>query len=227
MKDATIHNLDFRYEFYPAKEEMISFGIFYKKFVDPIENTYYHAGGQFQYTYMNAHSAMSYGLELDIRKSLDFMKLKNFSLVLNTSLLKSEVIFPDESIELDRAMQGQSPFIVNTGLYYDNKKAGLTFSILYNIIGKRIVAVGQMNQNASENIPDTYQMPRHSLDASVQQKAGRFKLYISARNILNQKTTYTQISSYSTENEGIKKYTQNTKVFKTGLLISTGFTVNL
>ena len=227
LKDATIHNVDLRYEFYPGKDETISFGAFYKKFINPIENTYYHAGGQFQYTYMNAYSAVSYGLELDIRKSLDFMKLKDFSLVLNASLLKSEVLFPDESIELDRAMQGQSPFIVNTGLYYDHKKAGLTFSILYNIIGKRIIAVGQVNQNANENIPDTYQMPRHSLDASIQQKVGKFKLYISARNILNQKNIYTQIGYYRNENDAVKRYTQNTKVIKTGVQINAGFTVNL
>ncbi len=225
LKEATIHNVDLRYEFYPDREEMISFGGFYKHFINPIENTYYHAGGQYQYTYMNAHSAVSYGLELDIRKSLDFMKLKNFSLVLNASLLKSQVIFPDESIELDRSMQGQSPFIVNTGLYYDNEKIGLTFSILYNIIGKRITAVGQANQNAYENIPDTYQMPRHSLDVSIQQKAGKFKLYVSAKNILNQKITYTQMGSYISD-EIVNQYTQNTKVFKTGVQISTGFTLN-
>jgi hypothetical protein len=225
LKDVTIHNVDVRYEFYPTKEEMISFGVFYKKFINPIENTYFHAGGQFQYTYMNAHSALSYGLELDIRKSLDFMKLKNFSLVLNASLLKSEVKFPDESIELNRAMQGQSPFIVNTGLYYDNKKIGLIFSILYNIIGKRIIAVGQMNQNANENIPDTYQMPRHALDVSIQQKVGKFKLYISAKNIIKKKIIYTQIGSYKLEDKKTT-YAQNTKVIKSGVLISTGFTYN-
>ena len=221
LKEAQIHNVDLRYEFYPDKEEMISFGGFYKHFINPIENTYYHAGGQFQYTYMNAHSAVSYGLELDIRKSLDFMKLKYFSLVLNTSLLKSRVIFPNESIELDRSMQGQSPFIVNTGLYYDNENIGLTFSVLYNIIGKRIVAVGQANQNVSENIPHTYQMPRHSLDISIQQKVGKFKFYVSAKNILNQKIIYTQIGSYLG-----REYTQNTKVIKTGVQINAGFTLS-
>ena len=106
LKDAKIHHVDLRYEFYPNKKEMISLGGFYKHFINPIENTYYHAGGQYQYTYMNAHSAVSYGLELDIRKSLDFMKMKDFSLVLNASLLKSQVIFPCESIELNRNMQG-------------------------------------------------------------------------------------------------------------------------
>jgi hypothetical protein len=225
LKDATIHNVDLRYEFYPDKDEMISFGGFYKKFINPIENTYFHAGGQFQYTYMNALSAVSYGLELDIRKSLDFIKLKHFSLVLNAALLKSKVKFPKESIEMNRAMQGQSPFIVNTGLYYDNKKVGLTLSILYNIIGKRIVAVGQINQNASENIPDTYQMPRHSLDASVQQRFGKIKLFISVRNMLNQKNIYTQIGSYFIDDKTVN-YTQNTKVIKTGVLISTGITYN-
>jgi hypothetical protein len=225
LKEAQIHNVDLRYEFYPNKNEMISFGGFYKHFINPIENTYYHAGGQFQYTYMNAHSALSYGLELDIRKSLDFMRLKYLSLVLNASLLKSQVIFPDESIEMDRSMQGQSPFIINTGLYYDNENTGLIFSILYNVIGKRIVAVGQANQNTIENIPHTYQMPRHSLDISIQKKMGKIKLYVSAKNILNQKIIYTQIGSYS--NEGVvDQYTQNTKVIKTGVQINTGFTLN-
>jgi outer membrane receptor protein involved in Fe transport len=226
LTDATIHNVDLRYEFYPTKNEMISFGGFYKKFVNPIEHTFYYAGGQYQYTYMNAHSAVSYGLELDIRKSLDFMKLKNFSLVLNAALLKSKVLFPKESIELDRAMQGQSPFIVNTGLYYDNKKIGLVFSILYNVIGKRIVAVGKANQDANENLPDVYQMPRHSLDASIQQQAGKFKIYISVRNILNQKNVYTQLGKYTAENMQVNNFSQNTKVVKTGVQITTGFTVS-
>lgn len=226
LKEAKIHNVDLRYEFYPDKNETVSFGGFYKRFINPIENTYYHAGGQYQYTYMNAHSAVSYGLELDIRKSLDFMTLKNYSLLLNASLLKSRVLFPENSIELDRSMQGQSPYIVNTGLYYDNAETGLTFSVLYNIIGKRIVAVGQTNQNFHENIPDTYQMPRHSLDASIQQKVGKFKLFVSAKNILNRNSVYTQFGTYS--NEGVvSEYAQNAKVIQTGVQISAGFTLNL
>ncbi len=46
--------------------------------------------------------------------------------------------------EKDRPLQGQSPYIVNAGLYYtSSEKIGLSASLLYNIIGKRIVGVGK------------------------------------------------------------------------------------
>ncbi|MEG2070815.1 MAG: TonB-dependent receptor, partial [Bacteroidales bacterium] len=226
LENAKIHNVDFRYEFYPQTSEMISIGAFYKQFVNPIEMTYFYAGGQMQYTYMNAHSAYSVGIEIDIRKSLDFMKLKNFSIVLNTSFLKSEVVFPENSVELNRPMQGQSPYIVNAGLYYDNSSLGLTFSILYNIAGKRIVAVGQANQNANENIPNTYEMPRHSLDLSIQKQFGRCTVKLGAKNILCQKIILSQLGSIASEHE-VRQYSQETKVVNSGLQINVGVSVKI
>ena len=226
LKNAIIHNLDFRYEFYQTANEVISLGAFYKKFINPIEITYYYAGSELQYTFMNANSAESYGLELEVRKSLDFMKLKNFSLLLNASLIKSEVIFPDGSNEKDRPMQGQSPYIINAGLYYDNPKINMTFSILYNIIGKRIVAVGQSNQNSNEDIPNTYEMPFHSLDAAIQKKFGRISLNLGVQNMLDQKTVLSQIGTVN-ENGNEYSYTQNTRVVKTGVRITAGISVKL
>lgn len=226
LKNAQIHNLDFRYEYYPAPHEMISFGAFYKKFINPIENTYYYAGGQLQYSYMNAYSAYNYGIELDIRKSLDFIRLPDFSLVLNASFIKSRVIFPDDNTEPARAMQGQSPYILNTGVYYEHKKFGLSFGILYNILGKRIMAVGQINQNANENIPHTYEMPRHSLDASIQKTFGRYTLRLGAKNLLNQKVIFSQIGTY--EMNGKKhSFTQNTKTLRTGIQMNISFSIKM
>ncbi len=226
LKNAVIHNLDFRYEFYRTANEIISLGAFYKKFINPIEITYYYAGSELQYTFINANSAESYGLELEVRKSLDFIKLKNFSLLLNASLIKSEVIFPDGSNEKDRPMQGQSPYIINAGLYYDNPQINMTFGILYNIIGKRIVAVGQSNQNSNEDIPNTYEMPFHSLDAVIQKKFGRISLNLGVQNMLNQKTVLSQIGTVS-ENGNEYSYTQNTRVVKTGIRITAGISVKL
>ena len=37
LKNASIDNVDLRYELYPTKEELISFGVFYKRFTNPIE----------------------------------------------------------------------------------------------------------------------------------------------------------------------------------------------
>ncbi len=223
LLDATIHNVDLRYEFYPERGETVSVGAFYKKFFNPIEVTYFEVGGQYQYTYMNAHEAYSYGVEIDIRKSLDFMKLKNFSLVLNASFIASKVIFPeDELVQQDRPMQGQSPYIVNAGFYYDNEKLDLSFSVLYNVLGKRIMAIGQTNQNANENIPNTYLMPRHSLDVFIQKKFGKLSVNLGAKNILNQKEKFVQLGEYSVDGESVVNYEQTTKLIESGIQIQTG-----
>lgn len=77
-----------------------------------------------------------------MKKNLDFMGMRNFSVVLNGSLMKSRVDFDDESLEHDRPLQGQSPYLVNAGLFYQSPKLGLTVGVLYNRIGKRIVGIG-------------------------------------------------------------------------------------
>ena len=57
LKNAYADNLEVRYEFYPASGEMITIGAFYKRFKDPIEETYNEAGSGLQYTYHNAKNA--------------------------------------------------------------------------------------------------------------------------------------------------------------------------
>ena len=49
--------------------------------------------------------------------------------------MKSRVDFDDESLEHDRPLQGQSPYLVNAGLFYQSPKLGLTVGVLYNRIG--------------------------------------------------------------------------------------------
>lgn len=76
LKSCYIDNIDLRYEYYPSKSELISVAAFYKHFDSPIEWTYTVAGGtDLIYSYKNAKSANSYGIELDIKKSLDFIGL--------------------------------------------------------------------------------------------------------------------------------------------------------
>ncbi|MFA5194937.1 MAG: outer membrane beta-barrel protein, partial [Bacteroidales bacterium] len=170
LKSAYIHNVEFRYEYYPSLSEILTIGAFYKKFKNPVEATMYSAGSGWDYTFVNAVSSYSFGAELDMRKSFanlagkkNFLRhFKDFTLVLNASLIKSEVTTDDVfARERKRAMQGQSPFIVNLGIYYQNDTLGLGVSLLYNVIGKRIIYVGNVND------PHTYEMPRNILDFSV------------------------------------------------------------
>jgi hypothetical protein len=46
-------------------------------------------------------------------------------------------------------------------------------SVLYNIIGKRIVAVGRPSPNEWEDIPDIYELPRNVLDLTVSKTLGK------------------------------------------------------
>ena len=71
---------------------MITLGGFYKRFKDPIEETYNEAGSGLQYTYHNAKNAEAFGVELDIRKNLDFIGLRGLSLVCNAAYIYSRVV---------------------------------------------------------------------------------------------------------------------------------------
>ena len=74
LKAAYIQNADLRWEWYPAAGEGISVAVFYKHFRNPIETAILDAGsGSYTYTFENADRANLYGVELDVKKNLDFM----------------------------------------------------------------------------------------------------------------------------------------------------------
>ncbi|MQN35759.1 outer membrane beta-barrel protein, partial [Prevotella copri] len=144
LKNCYVDNLDLRYEWYPSRGELISLAVFYKHFDSPIEWTYTVAGGtDLIYSYKNAKSANNYGVELDIRKNLGFIGLKDFSWSFNGALIKSKVQFEKGAKEEDRPMQGQSPYLINTGIFYKNAPLKMDIALLYNRIGKRIIGVGR------------------------------------------------------------------------------------
>ncbi len=188
IKQAYIHNFDLRIEHYPSPNETFNIGFFYKNFKNPVEMVIM-GNSPTQYSFENVLSAYSYGIEADVRKSLGFISgYENFSVILNAALIKSRVQFAEGDLQHDRSLQGQSPYMVNAGLFYYNDDNGLMMTLLYNIIGKRIVAVGRPSPNAWESIPDIYEMPRNVLDLAVSKKIGRkFEIKAGIKDILNEK----------------------------------------
>jgi outer membrane receptor protein involved in Fe transport len=93
LKTAVIHNADLRYEFYPAHGEVISLSVFYKHFINPIEWTFIDMGGSLRYLYENADKADNYGIEIEMRKKLGFMKMPSFTFMLNLAFIQSNVRF--------------------------------------------------------------------------------------------------------------------------------------
>lgn len=216
LTDAYIDNYDIRYEWYPTSGEVVSIAGFYKKFKNPIEMFQIYSGTGYDYKPYNTSAADSKGLELDIRKSMFFLEesssllkhLKNITLVFNTSLIRSQIITDNVfSREKKRIMQGQSPFIINLGMFYKSEK-GLLVNIDYNRIGKRIAYVGNVNN------PDTWELPRNSLDFTITQEIGeRFQLKFGWKDILNE---YVRLVQYYEDNEEVildtYKYRPNSKI---------------
>ena len=222
LKSCYIHNIDLRYEVYPSKGEMLSLAAFYKHFSNPIEWTYTVAGGtSLVYSYENAKSADNVGVELDIRKRLDFIGLPDFSLSLNGTLIYSRVRFDDNSLHANRPMQGQSPYLVNAGIFYTHPTNRLNISLLYNRIGKRIIGVGRSEgtTGSDENarVPDSYEMPRDVIDLAASMKIGRhLELKANIRDLLAQKVSYKQFAETKAKDGTQREIEQVTKQYKPG-----------
>lgn len=226
LKNAYTNSMDLRYEFYPSPGETVTIGGFYKYFADPIEQTYREAGSGLQYTYHNADHAKAFGVEVDIKKHLDFIGLKDLSFVFNGAYIHSKVYFPEGSFERDRAMQGQSPYLINTGLFYQNDAKGLSASVLYNRIGKRIETVGVPAQNPNDDIPDIYEMPRNSLDLSFSKKLGNYvELKAGVKDLLNSKIEYKQFLELTDAAGAKREVEQLVRSYRPGVTVNVGVSV--
>ena len=222
LKNCYVDNLDLRYEWYPSRGEVISFAAFYKHFDSPIEWTYTVAGGtDLIYSYKNAKSANNYGMELDIRKDLAFIGLRNFSWSFNGALIKSKVQFEKGAKEENRPMQGQSPYLINTGIFYKNEPCQLDIALLYNRIGKRIIGVGRSEGTTGDDtnarVPHSYEMPRNSLDFSLAKKFGKhLELKLNVRDILAEKLYYKQFAEVTYKDGSKKKVEEISRCYKPG-----------
>ncbi len=186
LKIASINNYDLRWELYPTPSENIALGVFYKSFINPIE-IYNEQGASLPvFTYGNAPKSSSVGVELELRKSLSFISnnkfLENLSIVSNASVIRSRVDLGNTDIkEKSRPMQGQSPYVINAGLYYNNPDTRWQITLLYNVIGKRIFLVG------NNNTPTIYEMPRNVMDLTITKGiTNRFLVKIGVQDLFNQ-----------------------------------------
>ena len=222
LKNCYVENLDLRYEWYPSRGELISLAVFYKHFDSPIEWTYTVAGGtDLIYSYKNAKSANNYGVELDIRKNLGFIGLKDFSWSFNGALIKSKVQFEKGAKEEDRPMQGQSPYLINTGIFYKNAPLKMDIALLYNRIGKRIIGVGRSEgstgDDSNSRVPHSYEMPRNTIDFSLAKKFGEhLELKLNVRDLLAEKIYYKQFADVTYSDGSKKEVEEIARCYKPG-----------
>ncbi len=191
LQRALIQNYDLRWEWFPGAGEVLSFGVFAKRFSAPIEKVIIQAAGANTLSFVNADKANNYGIELELRKNLAALGLAPFSFFTNSTLMRSRITPGNEGISsltnADRPMVGQSEYVVNAGLGYASGSGAWSGTLLYNVAGQRIVEAG------SGGLPDAYELPRHMLDASVQVPiASAMSLKLDGQNLLDAPYRMTQ-----------------------------------
>jgi TonB-dependent receptor len=193
LRRSLIDNVDLRYEAFPNPGEVLSIGVFAKRFDSPIERIEQATSGAYQARFQNALSAVNAGVELEFRKQLGFLggwaePLTGFS---NVTLMSS-------SVDLDtlggltvtdrtRRLVGQAPYVVNAGMTYSSLSGRTNATILYNVVGERIQAAGVVP------LPNIVEKPRHMVDLSLRfPVAGSLSARMDARNLLDARYRFMQ-----------------------------------
>ncbi|HEX4875080.1 MAG TPA: TonB-dependent receptor, partial [Chitinophagaceae bacterium] len=184
LQRTKVSNFDVRYEIYPKSGELITAGVFYKNFQNPIEPFLNQTGPvTFNIGYANAPKATAFGIEADLRKKLG----NKFTATTNLAYIHNEVQFEKGSTLKKRPMQGQSPYVVNVGLEFA-PSANTILTALFNQNGRRIYFVG-LNE-----FPSVWEAPRPLFDMQLNQKLmkGKAELKLSVTDIFNARAIFYQ-----------------------------------
>jgi len=177
-----INDIDLRYEIFAKDAQMFALSGFYKGFKNPIELQAYNDGVPLDITPKNSPSATVIGLEVEGRKNFGFISedLKDLTLNVNVTVVKSEIEMRDEEyasrksfaregqeISKKRELQGQSPYLINTGLSYNSSSKGFEAGVFYNVQGKTLQIIGFARNS------DVYTKPFNSLNLNLSKKIGK------------------------------------------------------
>jgi hypothetical protein len=178
LEKSDIYNIDLKWEYYPKSGENISFGVFGKNFVKPIEQIVADGSvpSNLLLTYMNPNKAQVFGVEFELRKKISSW----LDAYTNTTLVNSEVNVNG----VKRQLQGQSNYVINGGLNFHKGKN--TINISYNRVGDRISAVG------FQGYPDIFENSRDVLDFVYLRKIEKGEIKFSVGDILSQPSKFYQ-----------------------------------
>lgn len=199
LETATITNLDLRWEYYFSADESLSIAAFRKSFDKPIEKQLLPATGSLLQTLANAESATNQGLEIDAFHRLGFangwagdrVDLSDWFVAANYSWIDSEIQLNPASAgintNLNRPLEGQSPYVVNLQVGYNDPDGVHDVALSYNRSGARIVQVGIDTQ------PDVYERPADSLDLTWKwQFDPEWSARVRLRNLLDPSAEFRQ-----------------------------------
>jgi hypothetical protein len=197
IRSTNLHHYDLRAEWYPGAGEVVSASFFYKDIQYPMEIMKQASVNIYQLR--NNYKSHNYGVEAEVRKTLAFTNIpvvKNLTVYGNFTALTGRVTPMQEDINIvtgnvvtpkitegkeeKRPLMGQSNYMGNAGLYYDDKH--LHISLSYNSISNRMVVYEQ------DAITSQYERPIRSFDGQI---AWRFlnqraEIKLNISNLLNE-----------------------------------------
>lgn len=201
LKNQRARALDFRWEWFPNKGEVIAVSLFEKQIYNQLEKVFIlnSQGTNSQFPEFptiafqnNPSKGQVWGIELEVVKNLgDFYgPLQDVMFGANVTLVQSDVEKTKERIDAARVIDRQSPrnsplfeqapYSINAYLNYTLAKTGTDATLTFNMVGERLIQVNM------DGTPDLYSNPVSMLDFVVSQKITprlKFKGYF--KNILN------------------------------------------
>lgn len=191
LQPASIKHYDLRWDKYFSELEFVSLGVFYKQFDTPIEAIIL-PGADRLVSFANAETADNFGVEFEFYKDLSFFGgwWSNLYVSSNFAWIDSSITLAEDTQTVltsnNRPLQGQSPYVANFQLGYENPDNGITATLLYNSFGERIVQVG------TQGLPDIYEQPFQQLDFVYRHRVGDWLYKFSFKNILNDDVQFQQ-----------------------------------
>jgi hypothetical protein len=180
------------------------------------------------FSFANAQSAYAMGVEIDMRKNLGFIGealnagiFSDIDLVMNASLIKSEVTNTNVINQAFKSqLQGQSPYIINAALYYQNDSTGWQGSIVYNVYGPSLYLFG------TKDYPSWGMMPRNQLDLTITKVISKkVAVTLGIQDIFNQKVLIVQDTN---ENGKFERHKDNTIMsYRRGSYFTIGLKYNV
>ncbi|MCS6627081.1 TonB-dependent receptor [Roseibacterium beibuensis] len=186
LVDTEILNLDARYEWYFARQQYLTAGVFFKDLDKPVESVVVLTGDQRQQSFLNAPKAIVYGAEVEAKKYFEFPDAGSSFIANKRWLVQANYTWSDSEVQVDAddvvftqggggapeqasffiadgsRLQGQSEHVANVQLGWEDDTARSQATIIVNYVSERITARGAGAAGARE--PDYIQDPGVFLD---------------------------------------------------------------
>lgn len=210
LESSFIDNFDFRIEKFGQSNQMLALSLFRKDLDNPIEVGHYSKITNKDFTPRNSPKATVNGIEFEIRQNIIDHDNVRLSFNANASIVDVKLTMTEEeydsrldyveegeTISKTRDLQGQSPYMINAGAQFLNKRNALELGVYYNVQGKSLKNV------SNGRVPDIYNLPYNDLNFNLSKPFGKDKkknITLKIKNILNdEKRSEYQIDGFNSK----------------------------